>query len=263
MAGRTSPKFVRVYIDGMDYSGMTRSISPLTYEYELADLTAQYGDYARGALPNMPHASPGTLNTVFNVSSDDSAARHTALATQNDDRVVIVAIGSRAAPVQGDPVFCGEFSQLGYTVDEDGGAIVANVVFGPRDIENMFAYSDPWGTLAHPLALADSDGNAAVGYDDGAGATTAFGGYMVWAVTAGSGTATITMEHDDSSDSDGFAAIGGLTTGAIDCDSNVQYGVAVTTAKTTEIMRYTRWQCAIDDADVTFALAFVRGAAHT
>ena len=259
MAGRTLPRFTRVYVDGYDMSGYTRSIGPLDWAFEEVDLTAQMGDDVKGYLPGHPTISPGTLNVVFETDSDSNTAAHHVLGTQNDDRVVLVAFGSQAAPVQGDPAFMGEFLQLGYQAEVDAGAVVANVPFGPWEGSSLIAYEQPWGTLAHPMEAITAV-NGAVGYDDGAGASTSLGGYMVWAVSAGNGTVTITMEHDDSSDSDGFAAIDGLTTGAIDCDSTVQTGVAVTTLKTTTIMRYTRWQVSLGaTSTLTFALGFVRG----
>ena len=256
MAGRTLPRFTRVYIDGYDVSGYSRTIGPLALEYEAIDLTAQMGDDVKGYLPGHPTISPGELNSVFETDSD-SLASHGILSAQNDDRVVLIAIGDRAAPAQGDPAFMGEFLQLGYQAQEDAGAVVSNVPFGPWEQNSAIDYERPWGTLAHPLG-AETAASSDVGYDDGAGGSTALGGYMVWHVTAGDGTATITLEHDDTEADGGYAAIGGLTTGVIDC-STVQTGVAVTTARTTEILQYVRPQMTKGTATtVTFVLGFCR-----
>ena len=259
MAGRTLPKFTRVYIDGYDMSGYARSIGPLDWAFEEVDLTAQMGDDAKGYLPGQPTISPGTLNVVFDNTATTGA--HAVLGAQNDDRVVLVAFGDLAAPVDGDPAFMGEFLQLGYQAEVDAGAVVANVPFGPWEGSSLIAYGQPWGMLAHALAASDSDGSDSDDYQDGGDSNaTAFGGYMVWQVTAGNGTATITMEHSATADDSDGAAIGGLTTGEINCDSTVQTGVAVTTLKTTSINQYTRWQISMNSATtVTFALGFVRG----
>ena len=261
MAGRTLPKFTRVYIDGYDMSGYTRSIGPLDWAFEEVDLTAQMGDDVKGYLPGHPTISPGTLNVVFETDSDSTTAAHHVLSSQNDDRVVLIAYGIQAAPVQGDPAFMGEFLQLGYQAEVDAGAVVANVPFGPWEGSSLTAYGQPWGMLAHALAASDSDGSDSDDYQDGGDSTaTAFGGYMVWQVTAGNGTATITMEHCATETDSDAVAIGGLTTGEINCDSTVQTGVAVTTLKTTSINQYTRWQISMNTATtVTFALGFVRG----
>ena len=258
MAGRTLPRHMRAYIDGYDMSGYARTIGPLAWEFEEADLTAQMGDAAKGYLPNQPTISPGTLNVVFATDSDSSTAAHHVLSAQNDDRVVLIAIGDKAAPVLGDPAFMGEFLQLGYQAEVDGGAVVANVPFGPWESTSLLAYEQPWGTLAHPLEAVD-DTSDSDDYVDG-GASTSLGGYIVWHVTAGNGTVTITLESSASADDSTGVAVAGLTTGAIDCDSTVQTGIAATTAKTTTINQYTRWQIALGAATTcTFALGFVRG----
>ena len=258
MAGRTLKRYTRVYVDGYDMSGYGRSIGPLLWEFDPVDMTADMGDSVKGYLPGTPNISPGTLNTVFETDSDGTAA-HGVLSAQNDDRVTLVAIGDRAAPVAGDPAFMGEFLQLGYTSDEDGGAIVANVPFGPWEGASLINYGQPWGTLAHPLSASDSDGSDSDDFIDGGSSdATAFGGYMVWHVTAGNGTATITMEHCATETDSDATAIGGLTTGEIDF-SSVQTGVAYTTANTTSINQYTRWQIAMNSAtSVTFVLGFCR-----
>ena len=76
MAGRTLPRFTRVYIDGYDMSGYARTIGPLGWEFEEIDLTAQMGDAVKGALPGQATISPGTLNVVFETDSDSSTAAH-------------------------------------------------------------------------------------------------------------------------------------------------------------------------------------------
>jgi len=258
MAGRTLNKYARVYVDGYDLSGYSRSISPLTYEFDPAELTVPMSDGVKGYLPNQPTISPGTLNGVFDNTA--TSGLHVVGSSQNDDRVVLIALGDRAAPVDGNPAFMGEFLQLGYHAEEDAGAIVANIPFGPWEGSSLINYGQPWGMLAHALSAADSDGSDSDDFQgDSDDTSTAFGGYMVWHVTAGDGTATITMEHSATNDDSDGAAIGGLTTGEIDF-SSVSTGVAVTTAKTTTINAYTRWQVSMNTAStVTFALGFVRG----
>jgi len=257
MAGRTLTKHTRVYVDGYDMSGYSRSIGPLAIDFDLADLTAKMGDAVVGYLPCKATISPGTLNVILETDSD-STGSHGILSAQNDDRVVLVAIGDRAAPVAGNPAFMGEFLQLGYHAEDDACAVIANVPFSTWEAASLIAYDQPWGTLAHALAASDSDGSDSDDYQD-YGAATSYGGYMVWHVTDGDGTATITMEHADSDDEADAAAIAGLTTGEIDC-SSVQTGVAVTTSRTQTINRYTRWQISMNSAsEATFALGFVRG----
>ena len=254
MAGRTTSKHTRVYIDGYDMSGYTRSIGPLTHEYDTPDLTVMT-DSVKGYLPSQPTISPGVLNGIFDNTA--TSGLHVIGSSISSSRVVTVAIGDKAAPAEGDPVFCGEFLQLAYTAEDDGGASVVNIPFGPWEAASLIKYHKPWGTLAHPLAAADSDGNSSALYDD-AGGSTSFGGYMVYHVTAGDGTATIKMQHAATSADSDAADLGGCTTGEIDC-SSVQSGIVTTTANTTTVNQYIRWQIVTGTATtVTFALSFVR-----
>ena len=96
MAGRTLKKYTRVYVDGYDMSGYSRMIGPLQWEFEEVDLTAPMGDSVKGYLPGHPTISPGTLNVVFDNTATSGA--HAVLSSQNDDRVVLVAIGDRVSP---------------------------------------------------------------------------------------------------------------------------------------------------------------------
>ena len=52
--GRTVSKWVRCYVDGRNLSGYGRTIGPLTWDYDLADLTCQMSDAVRGGLPVAP-----------------------------------------------------------------------------------------------------------------------------------------------------------------------------------------------------------------
>ena len=256
MAGRTHSKWTRVYIDGYDMSGYSRSVGTLGWNYEEADLTADLGDAVRGYLPNQSTISMGPLNGVFDNTA--TSGLHVIGSSIQSERVVTVAIGDRAAPAVGVPVFCGRFVQLGYHAEEDSGAVVANIPFGAWDQANLIAYSKPWGNLLHTLSAATGANSSGSGVDQ-VGAATAFGGYMVYHVTAGDGTATITVEHSVDEVDGNYAALGGCTTGELDM-SSVQNGIATTTSKTTTVNQYLRWQISLNTATtVTFALSFIRG----
>jgi hypothetical protein len=256
MAGRTLNKYLRIYVDGYALCGYSRSIGPLQWEYDTPELTT-ICDNGKGYLPAVPTVSPGTLNVVMETDSDTTAA-HGVMSSQNDDRVVLVAVGDRAAPVAGNPVFGGEFLQLGYTAEDDGGAVVANIPFGPYEAASLIDYDNPWGILVHAEAAADSDGFDSDSFID-CGGSTAKGGYMIYHILAGDGTATITIEHSTTTNDSDAAAVGGLTTGELDC-SSVQTGIASTTATNTTINQYVRPQISMNTAStVTFVLGLIRG----
>ncbi len=82
---------------------------------------------------------------------------------------------------------------------------------------------------------------------------------MVYHVFAGDGTATITVEHSVDEVDGNYAALGGCTSGEIDF-SSVASGIVPTTAITTTVNQYLRWQISLNGAStVTFALSFIRG----
>src|SRR5687767_12028629 len=102
--GRTVSRWTRVYVSGYDLSGYSRSIGPLMWTFDEADGTT-LGDAVKNAYPNHPVINIGTLNAVL----DNTTARsHDVIGTSQNKRVVMVPIGIRAEPAQGDPVFCGE-----------------------------------------------------------------------------------------------------------------------------------------------------------
>lgn len=250
--GRTLNRWARTYIGGYDMSGYTRNIGPLTWSYPTPDLTVQ-SDAVRGGLPDTPEISPGTLNGVMD---GDAAGLFATYGAGGTGRILTAAFGIRTAPAQGDPVFCGRFGQLDYQGAEAGGAMYTTVPFGMADMATLQSYDKPWGTLLHANSAATAV-NSATGVDD-FGAATTYGGYMVYHVLAGNGTATIKVQHASTNSDGSFADLGGCTTGVTDF-SSVASGIVNTTAKTTTVNRYLRWQIVLGTATtVTFVLSFIR-----
>ena len=254
--GRTVPKWVRVYMDGYDISGYSRTIGPLRHVYEEADLTVQMADAVMGALPNLPSISVGTLNGVFDNTA--TSGLHALASPVPSSRIITVPIGIQAVPQNGDTCFNGQFVQLGYTGEPVGPSVYANVPFGEWDVANELNYDQAWGQMVHvKAARTGANGTAAFTVDGGA-ATTA-GGYLVYHIFAGAGgDGTATISIDDSADDSAYSALSGATSGSLDCRS-VQKGI-VQLAVGATVRQYLRWQLALGQATtVTFAIAFVRG----
>src|SRR3990167_9016423 len=182
--GRTVSRWLRVYLSGYDLSGYSRNIGPLAQVYDAVGEPAA-ADAVKGYLPNHATLGLGTLNGIFDntatsglhvLQSAGSGARH----------VVTVALGVRAAPAAGDPVYCGEFEQQAYMADPNSGMVFATIPFAPTsEAAATLAYDRPWGNLLHALAAATA-ANTATGGVDGLAATS-FGGVFVYHVTAGDG----------------------------------------------------------------------------
>jgi hypothetical protein len=264
MSGRIRTRDYRLYVGGYDLSNYLRNIGPLSSSFEEATDDTVLNTIKK-TWPGRGIISPGTLNAIFDNTATVSI--HAVLPTAGGVRNVMVPIGSRAAPAQGDSVFNGEFVQLAYTVPEDAGMIAATVPFGGTSKDTpTYNYAKAWGKLLHANG-AETAANGAVGIDD-LGEHTEYGGYMAYQVFTAAGTTTIQaaliVEAADTNTDAAFDSAGTLvTTGNISLGSG---GVAVPTsgfvalAPGTHVHRYLRWQLALTGncTSVTFALAFVR-----
>jgi len=123
MTGRTVSKHSRVYIDGYDMSEYTVSIGALTWTFitsEKASLT----DEVKNSLPCHAEISPNTLSGFLDNTTN---GLHELLNGGTGTRTVMIPIGMRAAPVEGDPVFAGQFEQLDYMSSGDDCFVNATV----------------------------------------------------------------------------------------------------------------------------------------
>ena len=253
MTGRTVLKHTRFYADGYDLSGYTRQIGPLETTFD-EHVDAALNDEIKNALPGHAMLNVGTLNGFMDNTA--TSGLHVVASGAGAIRVVMCPIGIKAAPAAGDPVFCGQFEQQGYQQEGDSYVYVTIPFSGWSGRGSTLLYHKAWGTLLHAKG-AETAANTGTGIDDDPRqAETTAGGYLVYQVFSGDGTATISI--DDSADNASFAALSGATTGSIDCSSPTAGLVALGT--TTTVRRYLRWQLALGTATtVTFALAFVRG----
>lgn len=251
--GRTVSRWLRLWGNGYPLCGYTQTAGPLTHAFDEVNVTTVC-DPMKGYLPGACNINMGTLVGVFDNTA--TSGLHVLANGANSVWDMLIAIGIRGEPAQGDPVFCGKFLQTSYQAQDAGGAVVANANFTSWDGNDRPAYDEPWGVLLHASSAVTAV-NSAVGVDGGA-ATTA-GGYMMVQVLAGNGTATIKTQHAAVNNDGGFADLGGCTTGSVSMATPFA-GIYNTTAVTTTVNQYLRWQIALGTATtVTFLLGFVRG----
>jgi hypothetical protein len=178
------------------------------------------------------------------------------------ERVISVLIGDRAAPVAGNPVFCGQYTQLGYQAETDAGAVTATIPFGMWEAANLAGYQKPWGNVLLIKTAKTGANSSGTGVDQVGGATSK-GGYMVFHVftaSAGGHTANIKVQHSVDEVDGNYGDLAGCATGVIDVGTAPISGIVKTTLHTTAVKQYLRWQIALGTAtSVTFALSFVRG----
>jgi len=254
--GRTLKRWTRVYVDGYDFSGYTREVGPLSIvspEVEQVGLS----DSVRGALPDLPEVTMGTLNAIF--SSDTGAHVQAVLGVPGVSRDVMIPIGIQAAPAQGDPVFMGAFNHNGFVLSPSGGDMALTVPFGRTSPAEGMTYSNPWGVLLH-ASSATTGANTATGVDD-RGAASSKGGWMMYQVFSVEGTGTLVISIQDAAvnSNASFADLSGATSGDI-AHTAVPCSGIVKLSTTATVRRYLRWQLSLTDiTSATFALSFVRG----
>jgi len=249
--GRTSLKYWRAYVDGFDMSGHTRSFGPLACTFdEGTDDAISFA--VKAHLPGSAMVSCGTLNAIFDNTA--TTGSHTVLAASSAvTRNVMFACGIQNAPADNDPVFAGQFDQLGYYAGPQDNPVTATIPFANTSgLADNLAYAKPWGVLLHAKA-AETAVNTDTGLDQLAQTTQ--GGWMMYQVFAGNGTATLKVQDADTNLDGSFGDL--LSSGVVDCSSATS-GVAAL-AKTATVEQYVRWQITLGTATtVTFAISFHR-----
>ena len=254
--GRTINKYSRVYTDGYDVSGDARSIGPLACTFA-EGVDDPLNKDITGVWPGQATISPGTLNAIFDNTTDTGI--FDVLGTPSGDRDVMIPIGVQAIPAEGDPVFCGQFIQNDFIVAPEALPTTATVKFGQTiSGATHINYEVPWGFLLHENS-AETSSNTAISLTD-FGASSTDGGWLMYQVFTAAGTSDVTatfiVEDATTNEDADFGSL--LTTGAINCSSPTSGVIAL--ANTATVKRFTRWQLTLGSAtSVTFALAFMRG----
>ena len=253
--GRTLSRWTKVYLNGYTAGAHAKSIGPLITQFEVTDDSA-LEDSVKGGLPSQVKFGVGTLNALDSAG----AALFSDAFNPGTSYNLMIPIGIRGTAAAGDPTYCGRFYMTGDMQESEvGGFVYRTMPFGDWDVANLVDYQKAWGTLIHAYAAETGANSSGTGVDDNyLEASTAFGGYMAYAIFAGNGTATIKVQHSVDEVDGNYADLGGCTSGVLNCVTS-QGGIVKTTAKTTTVNRYLRWQLTLGTATtVTFALAFVR-----
>ena len=251
---RVVSKDLRCYIDGYDLSSYVTGIGNLNWDHDFQQI-AGLSEAVKGGLPGQSETGIETINGVFD--STATSGLHTVMSTVTNHHVMI-PFGVAGAPAAGDFAYFGRFEQLGYQTDIGDGLTAVNMKFGMPSVDEGLAYEKPWGVYLHTNSAATAE-NTAVGIDDYGSATT--GGYMMYQIFSviGTGTVTIKVQHAETNSNGSFADLGGCTSGAVAHTSIPAADIKETTAITTDVYRYLRWQLALDTiTSCTFALAFMR-----
>jgi hypothetical protein len=253
--GRTVSKFLRIYYDGYDISGYVRNIGPLATTFaEVGEVTA-LTDPLRGALPGQGNVKLGTYTGIFE-STPTTGILALGNAGKGAYHDISCAIGIRAVPAAGDPVFCGAFLQRDFVgaIDKAGGITVTMPFDAWAANASSLLYSYPWGKLQHALG-AETAVNAAVGMDWGA--ATAKGGYAVFHLMSSDNAVTLAVQHSTTTNVDGsFSNL--ITSGSLNASVTPAHSL-VALSNTATVGQYTRWNISMGSATTaTFVISFVR-----
>lgn len=253
--GRTIQRYTRFYAHGYDLSGIARTVGDLKWEFD-APLEAALTDNIKNvAALGQCSLSPGTLNAFMD---DATPGLHTVFnPIGGTGHTVMIPIGIRGAPAQGDPVYAGYFEQLGYAAKTENGYAVVTIPWGEADAQSaILGYNKPWGILLHAKG-AETGTNSATGVDDNA-ASSSYGGFMCYQIFSSDGTVTIKVQDAATNTDVSFADLTGATSGVVDASSTPVAGL-VALGRTATVRRYLRWQLVLGTANtVTFALSFHR-----
>lgn len=259
MTGRTVKKHIKAYIDGYDLSGDVMSVGPLSVKHD-AELIAGLDWDVKSGLPGRAEVTIGTVNTILHTKATTDAGHNVLPTRQGDQVVVMIPVGMRADPVQGDPAFIGWFDMGGYMSNMDQDIVTVSVPLDKWSVDSgILSYSKVWGKLLHAKS-AVTTANSAVGIDDN-GASSSAGGWLQWQIFAVEGTGNVTIKvQEATTNSDGdFGDLTGATSGAIAHTAIPAAGI-VQLSTTAAVKRYLRWQVVLDGiTSATFALTFVRG----
>jgi hypothetical protein len=246
---RTHLKHCRVYVNGVDLSGYSRTFGPLAWMFG-AESDAALTDGVKNILVGQADIQAGAINAFLDNDTAGLFANR-AQGTKN----LCIAIGANAAPAAGDPVFSWEFEDTGYTVEQGTGFVAANLPLGGASYASTLTYKKPWGRLLHANSAATAV-NDQTGIDDTA--SSALGGIMVYHLFSSDDAVTLKVQHADTNDDAEFADLTGATSGSVDASAAPVSGmVALSTTETVE--RYLRWQIDLGSATTaTFLVAFIR-----
>ena len=151
MAGKTTKKFMRFYMDGYDLSGDALDVGPLEWMHDTEPLAA-LSDTVKGVLPGQVNLGIGALNGFFNNTA--TTGLHIVASGAGVSRDVMIPIGALAAPAQGDPAYVGQFTQMSYEAVQGDVMTTVTANFGPPHTTSSLPaenYIVPW-----LLPLSDS-----------------------------------------------------------------------------------------------------------
>lgn len=249
---RINDKFTRLYNNGVDISGYANTIGSLDWTYAAAP-NAAMSDAVFNAIAGRVTISAGTINAFLD---NDAAGLLNQVKTSATNYNLMVAYGTNAVSIAGDPMFAWQFEQMDFQAGGGEGFLPVTIPVGNASYSGILTHSKPWGVIVHPKG-AETAVNTAVGIDD-RGASSALGGIFVYHLFSSDGTVTLKMQDAATNTNPSFSDLSGATSGSITAASTPASGM-VALSTTATVRRYLRWQLVFGTATTaTFACGFIR-----
>lgn len=250
---RTHNKHIRVYMDGVDLSGYSRSVGSLGWTFD-AEPDASITDAGKNILMGRGDVAMGPINAFLD---NDTAGLFILANASKGTRNIMIPIGANTAPAQGDWFYAWEFEQVSYMTEQGSGFVGVNVTMGGASYASLLTYKRPWGILLHAKA-AETAVNSAIGVDDIGATSTTNGGIFVYHLFTSNGTVTLKAQDAATNTNPSFSDITGATSGSVDATSAPKFDM-VALSTTATIRRYLRWQLVFGTATTaTFAVGLIR-----
>lgn len=251
---RTHNKYIRVYCNGVDLSGYSRTVGNLAWVFGAEPDTA-ITDGCKNILIGQCDIQAGPISAFLD---NDAAGLFANRARGTQNLMVVAGIG--AAPAAGNPVFAWKFEDTGYSAEQGTGFVTATLPLGGASYASTLTYKKPWGSLlyAKTVRLSATGVNTDTGIDDYGADPPSLGGIFVYHLFSSDGTLTLSADHGDANENASFGALTGATSGEIDASSAPKSGM-IALATNAAVKRYLRWQIAFNSATTaTFVSAFIR-----
>lgn len=249
---RINDKFTRVYNNGVDISGYANAIGSLDWTYA-ATPNAAFSDAVFNAIAGRPTISAGNINAFLD---NDTAGLFNQVKTATDNYNLMVAYGTNAVSIAGDPFFAWKFEQMDFQAGGGEGFLPVTIPVGNASFAGVLNHSKPWGVILHARG-AETAANTAIGIDD-RGASSALGGVFVYHLLSSDGTVTLKIQDAATNTNPNFADLSGATSGSIDASTTPKSGM-IALSTTATVRRYLRWQLALGTATTcTFICGFIR-----
>ena len=190
--GKTHARFWRLIADGVDLSGDTRAIGSFGKTYEVHPVEGWSSGVKHFQLGRPEHFLNG-YQAVFNNTA--ATGSYTELSAQ-EEYIISLIMGIRAAPIVGDPCFISTMEQTQFKIDGTD-AVLINAEFVKSITDSD--HEDCWGVCLAPGTSLSSTTNGTSVNNGASSSNGALAHLHVTATSSGSWTLKI---QDSANDAD-------------------------------------------------------------